>query len=105
MRCLQSNGKKTSDKENKMATKAEKVLKTEKMKSTGINPARAAIKYVNSGLAGLGLKPAEKLAMKQKLIPIVENRMKNDRGRTASRAAGIVKREAKARVTKASSGM
>ncbi len=105
MRCLQSNGKKTSDKENKMATKAEKVLKTEKMKSTGINPTRAAIQYVNSGLAGLGLKPAEKLAMTQKLIPIVENRIKNDRGRTASRAAGIVKREAKARVTKASEGM
>jgi len=88
-----------------MATKAEKVAKTEKMKSTGMNPSRAAIKYVNSGLAGLGLKPAEKLAMKQKLIPIVENRIANDRGRTASRAAGIVNREAKARVTKASSSM
>ena len=28
-----------------MASKAEKVLKTEKMKSTGLNPERAAIKY------------------------------------------------------------
>ena len=85
-----------------MATKAVKVLKTEKMASTGLNPRTAAIKYVNSGLAGLGLKPAEKVAMKQKLIPLVENRIKNDRGRTASRAAGIVNREAKARVAKAS---
>lgn len=88
-----------------MATKAEKVLKTEKMKSTGINPTRAAIQYVNSGLASLGLKPAERAAMKEKLIPIVENRIKNDRGRTASRAAGIVNREAKARVKKATEGM
>jgi hypothetical protein len=88
-----------------MATKAEKVLKTQTFASRGFNPTRAAIKYVNSGLAGLGLKPAEKLAMKQKLIPIVENRIKNDRGRTASRAAGIVSREAKARVKKASESM
>ena len=88
-----------------MATKAEKVLKTSTIKSTGVNPTRAATIYVNSGLANLGLKPAEKMAMKQKLIPIVENRIKNDRGRTASRAAGIVNREAKARVAKASSGM
>jgi len=88
-----------------MATKAEKVLKTSTMKSTGVNPTRAATIYVNAGLKNLGLKPAEKLAMKQKLIPIVENRIKNDRGRTTSRAAGIVNREAKARVTKASSGM
>ena len=85
-----------------MATKAEKVLKTETMKSTGMNPLSAATKYVSSGLNGLGLKPAEKLAMKQKLIPIVESRIKNDRGRTASRAAGIVNREAKARISKAS---
>ena len=88
-----------------MATKAEKVAKTEKMKSTGMNPTRAAIKYVNSGLSGLGLKPAEKSALQKKLIPIVETRIANDRSRTASRAAGIVNREAKARVTKASSGM
>jgi hypothetical protein len=94
-----------TDKENKMATKAEKVLKTEKMKSTGTNPTRAAIKYVNAGLASLGLKPAERAAMKEKLIPIVENRIKNDRGRTASRAAGIVNRETKARVKKASESM
>jgi hypothetical protein len=88
-----------------MATKAEKVLKTEKMKSTGMNPARAAIKYVNAGIAGLGLKPAEKAALQKKLIPIVETRIANDRGRTASRAAGIVNREAKARVKKASQSM
>jgi hypothetical protein len=85
-----------------MATKAEKVLKTEKMKSTGMNPARAAIKYVNAGISGLGLKPSEQAALQKKLIPIVETRIANDRGRTASRAAGIVNREAKARVSKAS---
>jgi hypothetical protein len=85
-----------------MASKAEKVLKTEKMASTGNNPMRAAIKYVNNGLSGLNLKPQEERALKEKLVPIVENRIKNDRGRTASRAAGIVNRETKARITKAS---
>lgn len=85
-----------------MASKAEKVAKTQKMEGSGLNPRVAAIKYVNSGLSSLGLKPAEKVAMQNKLIPIVENRIKNDRGRTASRAQGIANREAKARVTKAS---
>ena len=85
-----------------MASKAEKVAKTQKMEASGLNPRLAAIKYVNAGLSSLGLKPAEKVAMQNKLIPLVENRIKNDRGRTASRAAGIVKREAKARVSKAS---
>ena len=85
-----------------MASKAEKVLKTEKMASTGINPKLAAVRYINNGLGGLNLKPREEKALKDKLIPIVENRIKNDRGRTASRAAGIVNREAKSRVTKAS---
>lgn len=85
-----------------MASKAEKVAKTQKMEGSGLNPRVAAIKYVNAGLSSLGLKPAEKVAMQNKLIPIVENRIKNDRGRTASRAQGIANREAKARVTKAS---
>jgi hypothetical protein len=84
-----------------MATKAEKVLKTQTMKATGMNPELAAIRYVNSGLSGLGLKPSEELAVKKKLIPIVTNQMKLDRGRTASRAKGIVNREARARVKKA----
>jgi len=84
-----------------MASKAEKVAKTEKMASTGTNPRVAAIKYVNQGLANLGLKPQEKVALQNKLIPIVENRIKVDRGRTASRAAGIASRESKARVSKA----
>jgi hypothetical protein len=83
-----------------MATKAEKVLKTEKMKSTGLNPERAAIKYVNQGLGGLGLKPVEKMELKKKLVPIVASRISNDRGRTASRAQNVVNREAKARVAK-----
>jgi hypothetical protein len=88
-----------------MASKAEKVLKTQKMAATGTNPQRAAIKYVNAGLTGLGLKPREEAEIKKKLIPIVESRISLDRGRTASRAAGIVNREAKARVKKASEGM
>jgi hypothetical protein len=88
-----------------MASKAEKVLKTQTMKATGSNPQLAAIKYVNAGLAGLGLKPAEKIAMKEKLIPIVTNRIKLDRGRTVSRGQAVVKREAKARVKKASESM
>jgi hypothetical protein len=88
-----------------MASKAEKVAKTQKMAGSGLNPRVAAIKYVNSGLAGLGLKPAEKIALQNKLIPIVETRIANDRGRTASRAQNVVNREAKARVKKASEGM
>ena len=88
-----------------MASKAEKVLKTQKMAATGTNPQRDAIKYVNAGLTGLGLKPREQAEIKKKLIPIVESRISLDRGRTASRAAGIVNREAKSRVKKASEGM
>ncbi len=88
-----------------MATKAEKVLKTQKMAATGMNPELAAIKYVNAGLSGLGLKPSEEVALKKKLIPMVSTRIASDRGRTASRAKGIVNREAKARVKKASEGM
>ena len=84
-----------------MASKAEKVLKTEKMKSTGLNPEVAAIRYVNAGLKDLGLKPSEKADLQKKLIPIVASRISNDRGRTASRAANVVNREAKARVKKA----
>lgn len=88
-----------------MATKAEKVLKTQTMGATGMNPELAAIKYVNSGLSGLGLKPSEELAIKKKLIPIVKNRIASDRGRTVSRAKGIVNRETKARIKKASQSM
>jgi len=88
-----------------MATKAEKVLKTETMKSTGTNPRKAAIQYVVTGLDKLNLKAQERNFLKQKLIPIVESRIAADRGRTAARAKGIVNRETKARVTKASSGM
>lgn len=84
-----------------MATKAEKVLKTQTFASRGFNPRLAAIKYVNAGLKDLGLKPREKSAMKAKLIPIVENRIALDRGRTVSRAKGIVSRETKARLANA----
>jgi hypothetical protein len=86
-----------------MATKAEKVLKTEKMKSTGLNPDVAALRYVLAGLKDLGLKPVEKMDLQKKLIPIVASRISNDRGRTASRAQNVVNREAKARVAKAKS--
>jgi len=88
-----------------MASKAEKVLKTQKMAAADGNAQIAAIKYVNQGLKDLGLKPAEKVALQQKLIPIVTTRIQLDRGRTASRAQGIVNREAKARVKKATEGM
>ena len=91
----------TTDKENKMATKAEKVLKTQKMASQGFKPGLAAKKYVLAGMEGLGLKPVEKMELQKKLIPIVASRISNDRGRTASRAQNVVNREAKARVTKA----
>ena len=84
-----------------MASKAEKVLKTEKMKSTGLNPDLAALRYVNAGLRDLGLKPVERMELQKKLIPIVASRISNDRGRTASRAQNVVNREAKARVQKA----
>jgi hypothetical protein len=84
-----------------MATKAEKMLKTQTMKASGLNPELAAIKYVNSGLSGLGLKPSEELAVKKKLIPIIKNQIQLDRSRTVSRGKGIVAREARARVKKA----
>ena len=84
-----------------MATKAEKVLKTQTFASRGFNPRLAAIKYVNAGLNDLGLKPRERDALKEKLIPMMEKRITLDRSRTASRAQGIVNREAKARVKKA----
>jgi hypothetical protein len=84
-----------------MATRAEKILKTQTIAGTGNNPTRAAIKYVNAGLKDLGLKPREKDAMKKKLIPIVANRIALDRGRTISRAKGIVSRETKARLANA----
>ena len=88
-----------------MASKAEKVAKTQKMEATGLNPRLAAIKYVNAGIGSLGLKPAEKVALQNKLIPLVETRIANDRGRTASRAQNVVNREAKARFKKASESM
>jgi len=88
-----------------MASKAEKVLKTQKMAANPSNSSSAAIKYVNQGLKDLGLKPAEKDALKQKLIPIVTKRISSERSRTASRAQGIVNREARARVKKATEGM
>jgi hypothetical protein len=84
-----------------MATKAEKVLKTQTMGANVGNAQLAAIRYVNAGLSGLGLKPSEKAAMKEKLIPIVAKRISLDRGRTASRAKNVVSRETKARLTNA----
>jgi hypothetical protein len=88
-----------------MATRAEKVLKTQKMAAADGNAQIAAIKYVNQGLKDLGLKPAEKVALQQKLIPIVKNRIQLDRGRTASRVQNVVTRQAKERIKKATEGM
>ena len=88
-----------------MATKAEKQTKTATIKSTGMNPANAARNYVIDGLKDLGLSPRERMDLKMKLIPIVENRIKLDQGRTASRGKNIVAREAKARIAKAKSNI
>jgi putative protein kinase ArgK-like GTPase of G3E family len=84
-----------------MASKAEKVLKTQTFKGRGLNPSLAAIKYVNNGMKGLGLKPREQEAMRKKLIPIVERQIKTDVSRTVSRAKGVVNRESSARIKKA----
>ena len=86
-----------------MATKAEKVYKTQKMASQGFKPGLAAKKYVLAGMEGLNLKPSEQSKLQQTLIPIVASRISNDRGRTASRAQNVINREAKARVAKAKS--
>ena len=84
-----------------MASKAEKVLNTQTSKGRGLNPSLAAIKYVNNGMKGLGLKPREQEAMRKKLIPIVERQIKTDVSRTVSRAKGVVNRESSARIKKA----
>jgi hypothetical protein len=87
-----------------MATKAEKGSKTASMKALpggAMGYETAARKYVNEGLGKLGLKPNEKTALREKLIPIVSRQMGSDRSRTASRAKGIVNRETKTRLKKA----
>ena len=84
-----------------MASKAEKVLQTQTSKGRGLNPELAAIKYVNNGMKGLGLKPREQAALQKKLIPIVTSQIKTDTSRTVSRAKGIVNREANQRTTTA----
>ena len=83
-----------------MATKAEKVLKEQSKATLDGNAQIAAIKYINSGLSGLGLKPREELAVKKRLLPIVKNQIQLDRGRTVSRGKGIVAREARERIKK-----
>jgi hypothetical protein len=88
-----------------MATKAEKVLKEQSKATLSGNAQIAAMKYINQGLKGLGLKPREELAVKKRLLPIVKNQIQLDRGRTVSRGKGIVAREARARVKKATEGM
>ena len=55
----------------------------------------AARRYVNSGIKNLNLKPRQEVALRNKLIPLVANQMKSERGRTLSRAEGIQKRETK----------
>lgn len=56
---------------------------------------RAALAYVNAGISKLGMKPREQAALREKLVPIVARQMGVERGRTATRAAGIAKRETK----------
>jgi hypothetical protein len=87
-----------------MATKAEKAAKTASMKSFpggAMGYETAARKYVNQGLNNLGLKPREKDALREKLIKQVARQISTDRSRTKTRAKGIEKREAKARISKA----
>jgi hypothetical protein len=84
-----------------MATKAEKVLKEQSKATLSGNAQIAAMKYINSGLSGLGLKPREELAVKKRLLPIVKNQIQLDRGRTVSRGKAVVARESRERVKKA----
>ena len=84
-----------------MATKAEKQTRTATILSSDYRAETAARKYVVSGLRGLGLTPNEKNSLKEKLIPIVANRIKLDQGKTASRGRNIVAREGFARRKKA----
>ena len=85
-------------------SKAEKAAKTASMRA---NPGgemgykTAALRYANSGIAKLNLKPSEKDAVRKAVYTKVVNTMGAERGRTASRAKGIVNRQAKARVNKA----
>ena len=60
----------------------------------------AARRYVNAGINKLGIKPRQKDELRAKLIPIVARQMGAERGRSATRAAGVAKRET-AKATKA----
>jgi hypothetical protein len=78
--------------------------KTAKMKAKPegyMGTDRAAAKYVKAGLSKLNVSPAKKAEIYEKLVPIVSRQMGTERGRTATRAAGIAKREAKNAVSKA----
>ena len=55
----------------------------------------AAATYVKSGIKKLKLTPGAEADLYAKLRPIVARQMASERGRTATRAAGIAKRESK----------
>lgn len=84
-----------------MAKTTEGKLKTAKQLARPSKIESAAVKYVNSGLSGLGLKPNTKANLVMKLVPMVANQIKNDRSKAVTRGEIITKREAKNKVTSA----
>ena len=85
-------------KENK--TLAEKA-RTAKINAGGMRPELAAIRYVNAGMADLGLKPVDKQKLRNQMVPIVTARMESSRGRTATRAQAIATRQSAKQIAKA----
>ena len=61
----------------------------------------AAVKYVNQGIRELNLSPREQLKLKEKLTPIIERQIKNERNRSYMRAKGTVARENRERMASA----
>jgi hypothetical protein len=66
----------------------------QKTKSALAASPMAARKYVNSGLKDLNLKPAQKIELFNKLVPIVARQIGAERGRAVGRAENITARTA-----------
>jgi hypothetical protein len=84
-----------------MASALENKAKEARRLASGINPALAATRYVNAGLADLGLKPVDKQKLRKQMVPIVQARMESSRGRTATRTQAQATRETKQKMLKA----
>ena len=124
MRCLQSNGKKTSDKENIMANELrKKVIKAVKAKNKEVNPPRSSFGYGTAKQKGprISVKTADIVANRtrgkaslidrveakvyaepRKLTPIetraaklVQARRNQDLKKTAARGVNILKMQEK----------